>query len=771
MARTTAPGPRICRRSFCLLPDAYARKKRFENGFRRFLPPFPTGGEVDESSNEAPPAGSAPVSALTATLPPAPAAAAAHSPRAIDASIIVALHCAPAPAVRALADLCRASHTYEPLWAALVRARRGRYERTALMASAFLGNPARVAWLIARGAPVDATDAAAYTKRPQRPGHESRWWQQFGIGGRTALHWAAERGCTASAGLLLAAGADVDAVDGKGGFSSDVSGGGCTPLTIAAFFGHASLVTALLAAGAKVGYAAVDASAGASSASEDEDSDESVGAGGAGAHRATLAETLAHRRAIALSKAVPPLLAAVEGGHAPIVSMLIAAGASLAHHPREPSYLAQAVRNGNVDVVRALLAAEGISARALCPNVSTCSAGPAQHLDFASGDSEHWSLLHVAALACDAPTVRALLAAGADVGARARDGATPLHAALRSRSKEDGVVGHAWTFGEACGAADCVADTVAALLAAGADARAVDDCGRTPINLACGGQRAAWGAAAWHEDRLDSAPAPPAAIAALLDALPDVRARDKIGWAPLGIACAAAKPDAALIRSLLAAGARLDDGGGPVDEYIDYACELNDASEGAGPPADGSAAAQADLPCRTAIFHAVRSNSRLVLPLLLQDAGTPLAIAALDASERPCLVQAVEPLLVSSATMLDGDPALLELLDGAAAAVRELAAAGARIDVRSWKGSPPLEMALSALLSFDSSGLRRGFNPSGPRHDKGFRSFADPGDCAAIEARLVEVVRALLDARADVRASFPGGSKFTPLMMAAAAQR
>jgi hypothetical protein len=82
------------------------------------------------------------------------------------------------------------------------------------------------------------------------------------------------------------------------------------------------------------------------------------------------------------------------------------------------------------------------------------------------------TVLHVAAAAYRLEVVKHLLAAGADVRARNRRGAEPLHYAA------DGVPGStAWNPG-------AQAATVACLIAAGADPNAVDNGGVTPLHRA-----------------------------------------------------------------------------------------------------------------------------------------------------------------------------------------------------------------------------------------------------------------------------------------------
>ena len=121
--------------------------------------------------------------------------------------------------VRLCAGLCRATWAEEALWSGLVRVSHpGPRAVTRLMCAAARGDAARVAWLLARGAPREAKDAEGWT----------------------ALCWASWQGRTDAVRALLAAGAAVDAADNDG----------MTPLYVAAHAGHADAVSALLAAGA-----------------------------------------------------------------------------------------------------------------------------------------------------------------------------------------------------------------------------------------------------------------------------------------------------------------------------------------------------------------------------------------------------------------------------------------------------------------------------------------------------------------------------------------
>jgi hypothetical protein len=61
-------------------------------------------------------------------------------------------------AARSLGSLCRALRAEEQLWDALAQVHLGRLRRTALHAAAKSGDTARAAWLLARGAAINAAD-------------------------------------------------------------------------------------------------------------------------------------------------------------------------------------------------------------------------------------------------------------------------------------------------------------------------------------------------------------------------------------------------------------------------------------------------------------------------------------------------------------------------------------------------------------------------------------------------------------------------------------
>ncbi len=146
-----------------------------------------------------------------------------------------------------------------------------------------------------------------------------------------------------------------------------------------------------------------------------------------------------------------------------------------------------------------------------------------------SATSLHSAALHSAARNGDVEAIGALLAAGADPGAQAKDGLTPLHvaaqegqaaaiAALLDGGADPGA--RAYEYGLTplhAAASEGHAAAIAALLAAGADPGArEDEYGHTPLHEA-----ARYGHAA--------------AIAALLDGGADAGAKDKDGDTPFDL--------------------------------------------------------------------------------------------------------------------------------------------------------------------------------------------------------------------------------------------
>ena len=173
-------------------------------------------------------------------------AAGADPNRALPAGetpLMTASRTGSAAAVRALL-----AHRADP------HAREHAHGQTALMWAAAQGHPEVVRLLLAAGARVDDR-SKAYPQVVSSSGNADR----SGVfevmqGGYTPLLFAARRGDAASARLLVAAGADVDAA----------AASGTSPLVVAAHSGHGALAAFLLSAGADpgaadAGYAALHA--------------------------------------------------------------------------------------------------------------------------------------------------------------------------------------------------------------------------------------------------------------------------------------------------------------------------------------------------------------------------------------------------------------------------------------------------------------------------------------------------------------------------------
>jgi hypothetical protein len=168
--------------------------------------------------------------------------------------------------------------------------------------------------------------------------------------------------------------------------------------------------------------------------------------------------------------------------------------------------LARTIAAGDAEAAAGLLAASPQLACACFEEGATRQGAHAYFLDrigryIYAGDTA----LHVAAAAYRADLVRKLLAAGADVRARNRRGAEPLHAAAVG-----GPGSEAWN-------PPAQAATIALLIAAGADPNAVDMDGVTPLHRAVRTRCAA-------------------AVAALIDGGADAARRNKGGSTPLRLA-------------------------------------------------------------------------------------------------------------------------------------------------------------------------------------------------------------------------------------------
>jgi hypothetical protein len=166
----------------------------------------------------------------------------------------------------------------------------------------------------------------------------------------------------------------------------------------------------------------------------------------------------------------------------------------------------QVVLAGDVATVSRWLAASPDLARTSLKEGATRRAAKQYYLEeighyVYTGDSA----LHVAAAAYRHEIARRLLAAGADIRARNRRGAEPLHYAV------DGMPGSlSWNPG-------AQAATIATLIVAGADPNAVDKSGVTPLHRAVRTRCAA-------------------AVRALLDGGADVRRQNNNGSTPMQLA-------------------------------------------------------------------------------------------------------------------------------------------------------------------------------------------------------------------------------------------
>jgi len=354
---------------------------------------------------------------------------------------------------------CRAARAEEALWAGLAKVHRGARARTALMHAAARGDAARAAWLLARGAPRDARDAR----------------------GRTALLHALARDNAGAARVLLAAGAGVNAA----------AANGVTPLLAAVYCCGADVVEALLAAGADA-----SAAVGVGVASE-------TTGGYSRVWRVDGADA-----GLAAAAGVTPLIAAVDCARPDVVRALLAAGADARADGGGVSAVFCAMRptcggprggsrGSDPAALLAPLLAAGADADAGCYNGTPP--------------------LVVACMWRSVPGefALALIAAGADVNVDSNEGGPLTLASFLARPE----VVHALilvgarvrdrALSAACGHGDWPldrADTVAALLVAGASVRAIDDFGRTPLiaassNGLCGAVRALLAAGADRADR------------------------------------------------------------------------------------------------------------------------------------------------------------------------------------------------------------------------------------------------------------------------------
>ena len=168
--------------------------------------------------------------------------------------------------------------------------------------------------------------------------------------------------------------------------------------------------------------------------------------------------------------------------------------------------LVRAIAAGDADTVSRMLEASPALASASVDVGATRHEATTYYLDGINhyvyvGDTA----LHIAAAAYEADVVRRLLELGADVSARNRRGAQPLHYAA------DGIPGSdAWS-------PDAQAAVIAALIDAGADPNATDKSGVAPLHRAV---------------RTRCGPA----VRALLDGGADARRTNKSGSTPMKLA-------------------------------------------------------------------------------------------------------------------------------------------------------------------------------------------------------------------------------------------
>ena len=192
--------------------------------------------------------------------------------RCLDALFVAAQHdnSALAADLFAVGATCRAARIEESFWSALVRAHVGPEQRTALMYAAFSDDAPRVRWILGRGQPLELLAArdvagrtalhwaasggsAAATHALLESGADVNVWSDPDAAlGEQPIHEAA--GTLMGAGafvtqLLLDAGADVDAVENEG-----EPGCGHTPLHMAAMSGCTDTARILIAAGADLDF-------------------------------------------------------------------------------------------------------------------------------------------------------------------------------------------------------------------------------------------------------------------------------------------------------------------------------------------------------------------------------------------------------------------------------------------------------------------------------------------------------------------------------------
>ena len=508
--------------------------------------------------------------------------------------------------------------------------------------------------------------------------------------GLTALDHAARNGCAGVVRVLLAAGVDVSIEDECCRFNT---------LHYAAELGHESVVKLLLAAGADVNargegctalhYAAIRGHAGVVKALLDAGADVNA--------TDDCGETALHN--------------AAKKDNQAIVTALISAGANVNATNKEGNTALQLATDrysaANVDlyVVRALLnaganvecdslgflssvtgeladlqgeiqASRNLISAAQSDNVGDVQAALDKRAIVNATDNDGRTALQLAALNGREGVVKALLAAGADVNKTDKDSRTALHYAARHDD----------------------ASVVQALIAAGADVSAQDKCESTPLHLA---------AENGHEE----------VVRALIERGADVTATDKKGKTALQLAAANGHVD--VVRALLNAGANVecDSLNSPEQHYDDKLAGLRTQIKASRDLIDAVKTGNID-----AVTEALENRA-------IVNARDKYGEKALDLAAENGHAEVVRALIAAganaNATNEDGETALhYAACSGKVETVRALLAAGADVNARG-DGYTALTLAVNLMQS---------------------GADGDPGDNAKHEA----VIEALLNAGANV---------------------